>query len=625
MSWFRTLALVALAGCATPVAVQPADPGADPGLDTAAGLPGAVDDPAPGDDHGAVVRVDDAAAWRAAMAVDGVVIDPGVPFAQVGYLLDGRGVFDLTYRLDDDPTWHPLPITWAEGEAAVGRVFVDADDPDAVATRLVVRGPEGVTFGAFHVYETRVADPDLLTRDLPLDTPPLTRSAGLPSWVVTRAAWGARNPGKTCGSAHTPRRATIHHTVTPNQDSMTPPARMRQIQAFHIDSNGWCDVGYHFMVGIDGKVYQGRNNELRTGAHVSVANRDNIGVNLVGNFVSFEPREVQLAGAARIVRWLHDRYGVPLTRTAIRGHGEYMATACPGTRLQARLGEIITRATGATPAPAVQVASLVGFVREGDIQDAERPVVGATVRVPGASTTTDVRGFYRFDDLALGTYRVEVQASGFAAASVDRVVDQPGQDHYASVALSSAGTLPWVLPGVDLSVADAVRADWERLGDGSWKLWADAPADAVRVDYFVDTWPIGSGVDASSDFEIRYRFGATGLARRLDAVAYDAAGLPVGWSHGALDVSADAGVTVRRVDRRTYEIGLERVPWAVRGLEVQVDGWTLTDLSTGTTRSTSRAITYRFGTIGARALVLHTYNGDGSYRGSLRRTVELED
>lgn len=589
------------------------------------------------DDFAETYTVETAAEWSAATQAGGLVIEAEAPFAQLGYLIDGPDAFGLEYRLDPDEAWRPLPITWAEEGAAVGRVMVDPDDPGAQADWFALRGPsEALTFATIQLYDAWMADPELLARDLPVESSsPLERSAALPSWMVSRAGWGARSPGKLCGSAHTPRRITIHHTATANQDSLSPAARMRQMQAFHIDSLGWCDLGYHFVVGIDGRVYQGRNNEGRTGAHVANHNRDNVGVSLVGNFVSFEPREVQMEGAARALGWIHQRYGIALTRNQVKGHQEYMATACPGARMMARMGELLQRARGntappsSTPEPpAAVVGALVGFVREGSIHNADAPVAGATVRLVGAArnATTDARGFYRFNDLPLATYQVQVDATGFQRATTERTVDQRGQDHYASVALERAGgSFSTEVSGVNLSTLTPFTPHWERLGDGSWKLWSDAPAGAAEVRYYVDGWRIGSSDRAFNQHEIRHRFSQEAESRRFDAVAFNASGAPIGWAFGAIDVGSGPGVVVRRTGARTYHISLERVPWVVQGMEVQVDGWTLTDQATSASRVSPSGLTYRFSSVGQRAFVVHTYNGDGSYRGTLRRTLTLEE
>jgi MYXO-CTERM domain-containing protein len=229
--------------------------------------------------------------------------------------------------------WQPVTVTWREDHAHVARV--DFDEP-AVAVELHP-GRAALTALTLGFRHHPVSDATPLARELPFER--AAPKSALPSWVVRRAAWGARNTG-LCGSAHTPRFLTVHHTATPNSDSLTPAARMRQMQAYHIDVLRWCDFGYHFTVGIDGRVYEGRASFRRTGSHVGDHNTGNLGVSVVGNFVSFTPRQVQLDGLVQIVSWLVGQTGIPTTTTGIRGHRDWpghRSNACPGDRLYAWL------------------------------------------------------------------------------------------------------------------------------------------------------------------------------------------------------------------------------------------------------------------------------------------------
>jgi len=40
----------------------------------------------------------------------------------------------------------------------------------------------------------------------------------------------------------------VHHTATPLPDSVSVVTRLRGIQNYHIDTRGWCDIGYHYLV-----------------------------------------------------------------------------------------------------------------------------------------------------------------------------------------------------------------------------------------------------------------------------------------------------------------------------------------------------------------------------------------
>lgn len=70
---------------------------------------------------------------------------------------------------------------------------------------------------------------------------------------------------------------TVHCSATrPNQDLTAD-----DIRRWHVEGNGWSDIGYHFVIRRAGLVENGRPIS-RQGAHVSGHNAGNIGICLVG-------------------------------------------------------------------------------------------------------------------------------------------------------------------------------------------------------------------------------------------------------------------------------------------------------------------------------------------------------
>ncbi|UJR83973.1 peptidoglycan recognition protein [Sandaracinus amylolyticus] len=179
--------------------------------------------------------------------------------------------------------------------------------------------------------------------------------------IVTRESWGARATRCTDGDSRKTRFA-VHHTVT----SSTDPARqMRGIQRFHQDTRGWCDVGYHFLVGQDGRIYEGRPLHL-LGAHVGGHNTGNIGISFIGCFHTSgcgglgasRPTDGSIEIAGRLVGTLSRLYGITVDSARVRGHRDHsgQSTTCPGDHLRGRLSEIVSvgrtqTLSGSTPAP----------------------------------------------------------------------------------------------------------------------------------------------------------------------------------------------------------------------------------------------------------------------------------
>lgn len=282
------------------------------------------------------------------------------PFEQVGffYTADGERALDYRVRLTDGTwsEWAPIEVTWYEDGIHVGRVLLEDE-----AVELEVRQEQTLDWLQVEFYEEITARADVLARDLPFEQPServrngdyvTVQQKAIPSFVVTRSQWGARDPNKICGSSHNPYRQAIHHTYSPRSDGDIHRT-MRGIQAYHIDSNGWCDIGYHFVVSQAGKVYQGRSREDRTGAHVGGQNTGNVGTCFIGDFTSQTPSDTQINAAAQIVGWVGRTYNIPFNRTSIKGHREHagQSTSCPGGNLLNRLGTLVDRAeNGGAPA-----------------------------------------------------------------------------------------------------------------------------------------------------------------------------------------------------------------------------------------------------------------------------------
>jgi hypothetical protein len=124
----------------------------------------------------------------------------------------------------------------------------------------------------------------------------------------------------------------IHHTGCNDID-----ASAEQIHGWHLN-NGWAGIGYHYVIRKDGTIERGRP-EWAIGSHAYGENSHTIGIHLSGDFEQAEPTSQQIEKCAMLIADIADRYGLPIDRETVVGHGELMATDCPGTNLQALLND----------------------------------------------------------------------------------------------------------------------------------------------------------------------------------------------------------------------------------------------------------------------------------------------
>lgn len=109
-------------------------------------------------------------------------------------------------------------------------------------------------------------------------------------------------------------------------------SKVSEVRKWHVEGNGWSDIGYHFLIDRDGTIAKGRPLE-RTGAHTKGHNTDSIGIALFGGRTSdandkfadnfTEDQDRALRG---LISDMKGKYG----QMTISGHNQYAAKACPG-------------------------------------------------------------------------------------------------------------------------------------------------------------------------------------------------------------------------------------------------------------------------------------------------------
>ncbi|XP_017785949.1 PREDICTED: peptidoglycan-recognition protein SC2-like [Nicrophorus vespilloides] len=150
--------------------------------------------------------------------------------------------------------------------------------------------------------------------------------------IISRAGWGAR-PAKWASNnlaVNPPSHVAIHHGDSPScYNKAACTSRVKSYQDWHMDGNGWNDIGYNFVVGEDGNVYEGQG-WGKHGAHAVPLNRMSIGICVIGSFNGAAPN----AAAQKAVQELI-AYGVSngkiQTNYKLVGHRQVDNTDCPGT------------------------------------------------------------------------------------------------------------------------------------------------------------------------------------------------------------------------------------------------------------------------------------------------------
>jgi hypothetical protein len=151
--------------------------------------------------------------------------------------------------------------------------------------------------------------------------------------IEHRDTWGARSAKTHLMTRHTVERLTIHHAGT--QSGTTGPAQFRGWQNWHMDGQGWGDVAYHLLIGIDGTVYQGRDPAYEGDTGTTYDTTGHFLVVVEGNFDHDKPTQAQVESLTTVLAGASKQYGV--SPSTLSGHRDHAATTCPGTHLHAMI------------------------------------------------------------------------------------------------------------------------------------------------------------------------------------------------------------------------------------------------------------------------------------------------
>ncbi|GAV07154.1 hypothetical protein RvY_17029 [Ramazzottius varieornatus] len=151
--------------------------------------------------------------------------------------------------------------------------------------------------------------------------------------IVTRAQWGARPPKSAPSKLAEPvTYAFIHHSEGPSSTDLASGKKVVQgIQNYHMDSNKWDDIGYSFLIGGDGSIFEGRGWGV-VGAHTQNYNSAGYGICFLGSFTSALPTAAAMNAAKALIA---DAVAKGHLKKAyqLKGHRQMGSTDCPGTKL----------------------------------------------------------------------------------------------------------------------------------------------------------------------------------------------------------------------------------------------------------------------------------------------------
>ena len=174
--------------------------------------------------------------------------------------------------------------------------------------------------------------------------------------IQPRQSWNPADPRHDPPPIGPVEVITVHHSgAAPHNDyesrGHTTETVIGGMQNHHMNHPNlmWRDIGYHYVIGWDGTIYDAHPDHGR-GIHVGSHNTGNLGINLVGHFSigSVKPTAEQLTSLQRLLRHLTDEHGVELVDDNFYGHrdwpGRHASNDCPGDNFYPSLSDVVASA-----------------------------------------------------------------------------------------------------------------------------------------------------------------------------------------------------------------------------------------------------------------------------------------
>jgi hypothetical protein len=169
---------------------------------------------------------------------------------------------------------------------------------------------------------------------------------------INRTGWGCTQ-GAISYSYTTVTHLIIHHSAGSNTSSNWP-AVVLSIWNSHVNTNGWADIGYNWLIDPNGQLYEGRgggNNVV--GAHFCGFNTGTMGTCMLGTYTSQNITDTARKKLIQILAWKSCNSSINpigtafhatsnLTLNRISGHRDGCATDCPGNFLYQNLPALRT-------------------------------------------------------------------------------------------------------------------------------------------------------------------------------------------------------------------------------------------------------------------------------------------
>jgi hypothetical protein len=246
--------------------------------------------------------------------------------------------------------------------------------------------------------------------------------------ICDRVCWSARPPQCAITQEPAVNRAIIHHTEADSHYDVASledtKVKVRSIQNYHMDTMGWCDIAYHFLIDKLGNCVEGIEGSISsypTGMRLSYAT-NTVSFSCLGDFGTKKNNQPTVIMRERMYDLIAWKIPDPFTALGsgnyettpdvgwLCSHRDIVSTTCPGDLLYTYVGtdfynaesrhEVNDRINGITHPTDVVTVVTAEFIEKGGILTVE----AVSNKQPDAVLTFEGVGALPWD-LLLQNYR----------------------------------------------------------------------------------------------------------------------------------------------------------------------------------------------------------------------------
>ncbi|MEM6964523.1 MAG: T9SS type A sorting domain-containing protein [Bacteroidota bacterium] len=246
-------------------------------------------------------------------------------------------------------------------------------------------------------------------------------------------------PTNDCPGNSSPTFTTTTHIIVHHSAGFTfasdYPAVVKSYWDLHVNTNGWADIGYNWLVDPNGFVYEGRGSGVQ-GAHFSCMNSKTMGICLIGNYENAIPAQAGMDVLKDFLAWEICDKDLDASAVSVHGSSNLNLNTISGHRD----GNDSPNACGSTACPGENLYALLPDIRND---------VAANPCLLGVSSERTLRANEKleiFPNPNSGTFRIQwenIRAEEVSIYDVSgkliKIVNELLQDDFCEVHLDATG------------------------------------------------------------------------------------------------------------------------------------------------------------------------------------------